>query len=132
MTKDLADLARSDVFDSRDVDERIKKLENDLEYRAVLDPDDAEAEDTQSMKDELKTLTEFRDEVGSGEYKYGMTFIADSHFKEYAEQVAEDIGAIDRDAAWPLSYIDWDAAADALKMDYSSITLDDYEFWYRS
>lgn len=125
MTKDLDDLARSDVFDSRDVDKRITELEFNIENRG-------DEEDALPLKDELKTLTEFRDEVGSGEYKYGITFIADSHFKEYAEQVAEDIGAIDRDAAWPLNYIDWDAAADALKMDYSSITLDDYEFWYRS
>jgi hypothetical protein len=125
MTKDLDDLARSDVFDSRDVDKRITELEFGIENRG-------DEEDALPLKDELKTLTDFRDDVDSREWKYGITFIAGAYFKDHAEQMAEDIGAIDRNAQWPLNHIDWDAAADALKMDYSSVELDGKEFWYRS
>lgn len=48
--------------------------------------------------------------------------VAEDDFEEYAEQLAEDIGAISSDAGWPLSYIDWSAAADALRIDYTTVT----------
>ena len=38
--------------------------------------------------------------------------------EEYAQDLAESIGAIDSDASWPLSYIDWERAARDLMMDY--------------
>lgn len=31
--------------------------------------------------------------------------------EEYAENLADDIGAIDGDAKWPMMYIDWERAA---------------------
>jgi hypothetical protein len=38
---------------------------------------------------------------------------------EWAEQMAEDIGAIDRNATWPKNHIDWEAAAqELLQSDY--------------
>jgi hypothetical protein len=45
--------------------------------------------------------------------------------------MAEDIGAIDRDAGWPLGFIDWDAAAAALKMDYTEVSIRGYDYWIR-
>lgn len=50
---------------------------------------------------------------------------------EYAETLAEDIGAIDRNAGWPLMHIDWEAAADALKMDYRQVDYDGVAYWMR-
>ena len=41
------------------------------------------------------------------------------------------MGAVPRDAGWPTSYIDWERAADALKMDYTSIEADGRTFWVR-
>lgn len=40
--------------------------------------------------------------------------------REFAEQFAEDIGAINEDPAWPYTCIDWDHAARELMYDYSS------------
>lgn len=60
------------------------------------------------------------------------TLIADWYFKDYAQDLAEDIGAIGSDLQWPLYHIDWDAAANDLKMDYWSVTIDGREFWGRS
>lgn len=39
--------------------------------------------------------------------------------EDFAQELAEDIGAIPDDAAWPNSYIDWERAARDLFMDYS-------------
>jgi len=59
---------------------------------------------------------------------YEPTLIPDDEFEDYAQELAEDIGAIDDDAGWPANHIDWEAAADALRMDYTTIAFkgDDY------
>lgn len=69
---------------------------------------------------------------GCSDWKYGEALIRDSYFATYAEELASDIGAIDRNAKWPLSHIDWEAAADELKMDYTAIDFDGVEYWIRS
>jgi hypothetical protein len=116
----LDDFRNADVFDSRDVIERIDEL------GAIEAPDEDEAA-------ELATLKAFADEAKGyvSDFDYGEGFIADDYFVTYAQELAEDIGAIDKDASWPLSYIDWSAAADALKMDYTSFELDGRTFWAR-
>jgi len=142
--KELSDFASDDVFDSRDMQARIDELESDIEDResddtsigAELDADALELmrEELEAMKDELAALIEFRDEVegyASDKFRDGITFIADDYFETYAEEYADDIGAIDRNASWPLSHIDWTAAADELKVDYTSVELDGNTFWYR-
>lgn len=119
-TQTLDDFRNADVFDSRDVIERIEELE------AVETPDDDEAA-------ELATLQAFAGEAGGyvADWRYGEAFIADSHFESYAMDLAEDIGAVATDATWPNSFIDWPAAADALKQDYTSFELDGRTFWAR-
>lgn len=55
---------------------------------------------------------------------YEPTLILESTFVLYAEQLAEEIGAVDSDASWPNTYIDWEAAAEALAMDYTEVEFD--------
>lgn len=106
-----------DVIDSRDVMARIDELEADEERD---EEDNAE----------LVALTGLAQQAeGSPDWTYGETLIRDSYFEDYARQLAEDIGAIKSDESWPLSYIDWDAAADALKMDYFSVDFDGVTYW---
>lgn len=57
------------------------------------------------------------------------TLIPEDEFEDYARDLAADIGAIDSDAGWPLSYIDWSAAADALQSDYTPITYQGTTYW---
>lgn len=110
-----------DIIDSRDVIERIEQL-NALED----DRDDDE-------NAELATLVALANEAeGYGDWAHGETLVRDSHFVEYAQQLADDIGAIDRNASWPLNHIDWEAAAEALKQDYSSVDFDGVTYWIRS
>lgn len=40
---------------------------------------------------------------------------------DYAQQLAEDIGAINENATWPNNCIDWDQAVRELKFDYSFV-----------
>jgi len=67
----------------------------------------------------------------SADWEYGTTLIRDSYFKEYAQDLAEEIGAIPSDAGWPNTCIDWDQATAELQMDYSSVTLAGIDYWIR-
>lgn len=110
-----------DVIDSRDIIERIGYLEG-LDER-----DEEEAE-------ELKGLQSFVEDMEGylPDWKYGEVVIRDTYFMDYARELAEDIGAINRDATWPNNHIDWDAACEALKQDYTSAELFGHTYWGRS
>lgn len=128
--QDLADLSREDVFDARDLVERLEEIEAE-----ILDDEGAVAEDAdEDLRDERNKLIELIDEIdrysGDGT-RYGTPLIAEWAFEDYARQLAEDIGAIDRDAGWPSGFIDWKRAAEALQQDYTSIDILGQEFWYR-
>lgn len=109
-----------DVIDSRDVIARIDDLQ-DLEV-----PD----EDEQT---ELAALLALQEEAEgySPDWKYGAVLIRDSYFKEYAQELADDIGAVDRNATWPANCIDWDEAARQLQQDYTSVEFDSVTYWVR-
>jgi hypothetical protein len=108
-----------DVIDSRDVIARIEELEADE------DRDEADTE-------ELAALKALADEADcSPDWPHGETLIRDSYFKEYAQDLADDIGAINRNANWPACCIDWDEAATMLQQDYMSVTFDGVDYWIR-
>jgi hypothetical protein len=62
---------------------------------------------------------------------YGVTLIPESGFQDYARELAEDIGAIDPQAGWPLHCIDWERAANELATDYTLIEYDGDSYYYR-
>lgn len=76
----------------------------------------------------------FDDDEGEGatDWMYGACFIREEYFEEYAQQLAEDIGTITPAASWPLTYIDWKAAAHALAQDYSSVSFLGYDYYVRA
>lgn len=123
------EISNSDDFiESRDIIERIDEL---LELKSSAEEDDDELDD--DYQQELDVLLDLKDQAeGCADWSCGETLIRNSYFEEYAEQLAEDIGAISRDLQWPLDHIDWEAAADALKMDYTSVDFDGVEYWIRS
>jgi hypothetical protein len=61
----------------------------------------------------------------------GAQLIRDSYFEDYAQELADDIGAIDSDAKWPLNCIDWTQAARELQQDYTSVEFGDVTYWVR-
>lgn len=111
-----------DIIDSRDVIERIAELE-DEDYGPL---DQAEAY-------ELDQLRALRDEASgyAADWEYGEALIRDSYFEDYARDLADDIGAIDKDATWPVCHIDWEAAAESLQMDYTSVEYMGETYWIR-
>lgn len=147
-----------DVIDSRDVIARIEELteersdlvtaldeareeRNDAEDSdedAIADLDGAVTDAFDALKDwdeenaaELEALTELaeRCEGYANDWKYGATLVRDSYFEDYAQELAEGIGAIDRDASWPYTCIDWERAARELRMDYTSVEFDGVTYW---
>ncbi|RJQ46850.1 MAG: hypothetical protein C4534_02050 [Gaiellales bacterium] len=55
-----------------------------------------------------------------------------NYFAEYARELAEDIGAISGDLQWPLDHIDWDAAAEQLKSDYTELEIEGSTYLFRT
>lgn len=134
---------RGGYIDSRDVIERLNELESaasegpsDLgcAYCGEGSMPDSEFESLCSdHADELRILRSFAEQgEGFSDWQYGETFIPDSDFTDHARELAEDIGAIHKDGEWPTLHIDWEAAADALRMDYMSIEVDGETYWGRA
>ncbi len=70
------------------------------------------------------------DEQWEGDW-YPVTLIRESHFTEYAQELADDIGAMTTGDKWPYTCIDWEQAARELKMDYSTVEYDGTTYFYR-
>lgn len=133
-----------DVIDSRDVIARIEELEGErdsfeIDAEILDEPDtigNVEVEWAIQNEDdakELKVLIELAEEAEgyASDWRYGETLIRDSYFEDYARDLAEDIGAIKENASWPNNYIDWEAASEALKLDYTSVEFDGVTYWVR-
>lgn len=115
-----------DVIDSRDVIERIAELEAERE----ADPAKFDASDEGAELAILKALA--TEGEGCADWEHGETLIRDSYFEDYAQELAEDIGAIKDNASWPYTCIDWKRAARELQQDYTSIEFDGVTYWVRS
>lgn len=110
----------SDMIDSRDVIERIETL------RGVenLPPECAE---------ELAALEALEQEAEgyAADWQHGEVLIRDSYFEEYAQELAEDIGAVKKGMAWPYTCIDWEQAAEELQRDYTAVSFGGVRYWIR-
>lgn len=116
-------------MDSEEIDTRIEELEEER----------AEAGDSrapgQGITPEHAALLKLRDEVvaavGEVGWGYGVEFYSADTFHIYARELAEDIGAVPNDGSWPLPFIDWEAAAKELSMDYSGVEFCGRIWYYR-
>lgn len=121
-----------DFIDSREIISRIAELEGydcaDEDARCGLYECPTCEE---SGRSELDALRKLQEQCDWGDWDYGATLIRDSYFTTYAQQFAEDIGAINSDASWPATCIDWDEAARELQMDYTSVDFAGETYWVR-
>lgn len=116
------DFTYSDArLDSRDLLDRLEELE-------ALDAPD---EDERAELDVLATLRDETEGYAGDSWRDGVFFVADWDWKNYAQELADEMGAIPKDYSWPASYIDWDAAARDLQMDYTSCEIEGATYWYR-
>lgn len=138
------------VLDSRDIISALEDLMNDAieEYAAWLDDEkEFSAEDGEFIDinddwlenefgyyDEIKVLQALcEDGEAFVDWEHGETLIHDSYFAQYAEDLAYDLGMVTGEMMdWPLRHIDWQAAAEELQQDYSTIDFDGQQYWIRS
>ena len=132
-----------DVLDSRDLQERIEELETELGAltedleAAEEENDEAAVRDAkhaiEEWKEEIDALTALKDYCWDSGWRYGIAFIAEDDFEEYAQDLASDLyGEEIRNAHWPFGCRDWEMAANALRQDYSSIDYRGTTYLFRS
>ena len=84
--------------------------------------------------DRLKAILELENDLG-GDLRLAQRdhsyFVHEDDFEEHARELADSTGAIDGDAGWPMSHIDWKGAARDLQMDYTSVDFDGTTYYYR-
>jgi hypothetical protein len=99
----------------------------------IASVDGADAFEDSSDWDEYRALKAFAEEAEGycSDWRHGETLIRDSYFETYAQELAEDIGAINANASWPNNCIDWEQAARELQTDYTSAEFDGVTYWFR-
>jgi antirestriction protein len=120
-----------EIIDSRDLLKELRDTLSDPHYDYSDEPDpevwaeldEQEQERVQALRDVLAELPESTVDSEHG-HSWGCTLIPEDQFEAYAQEFAEDIGAIKDDAQWPATCIDWEKAARELAMDYTSVELD--------
>lgn len=96
----------------------------------VMGLDDDETEELRVLEELLDDLKGYGgDHQWCGDW-YPVTLIRDDYFQEFAEEYANEAGDMPADS-WPHRHIDWEAAADELKQDYSTVDYDGAEYYYR-
>lgn len=112
------------ILDTRDLYVEMTELLEAAE-KGELEPYDSER---------LADLTNLDSQFShglKGQEMYDPIMIPEAEFTDYAEELARDIGAISDDYSWPTSFIDWEAAADHLKMDYWEVEFENTTFLLR-
>lgn len=151
-----------DIIDSRDIISRLDDLNSELESLkdeiteaeealAELDEDATEEEREQAAQDleeakealatwqddngdEHKALTALNEEGEDcvSDWPHGETLIREDYFTTYAEEIASDCCEMPRDLKWPFTHIDWEAAAEELKSDYTTLDFDGVTYYARA
>ena len=136
---------RADLETDRD-DAESEAQEDQPDTEAQSAADEAWAAADRALKawdednaEELKELAELIEELrgaGGGDHQwegdwFPSELIAEDDFEEYAEQLADDIGAVPSDAEWPLTCIDWEQAARELAQAYSSVDYQGKSYYWR-
>lgn len=146
MTKEISNT--DDMIDIRDVIARFEELRDERadlaseteDYTSVVQADakkdlaDWDKENGAELKILRALLEECKgnggDEKWQGDW-YPVGLIRDSYFQDYAQELADDIGAINKDQSWPNNCIDWERATRELQMDYTAIDFDGVTYWAR-
>ena len=125
---DLVDLSKCDYIDSRDVEELMEELEDEVEEIEIEDGDVDEITIENAFRLELEEL---RDEINSSEWQYGLLLIRESEFTGYCEEMLKDCGDLPQDIPSYIA-IDWEKTAENLSVDYSEVEINGVTFLYRA
>lgn len=135
---------RKDIIDSRDVIQRIQELkEQREEWIQEVEEDDTLSFDMSPEVDWHNANTDEGSELDALEalaaeasgyaldWEYGEALIRESYFTEYAQELAEECGMVNTDSTWPNNCIDWEEAAEELKIDYTAVDFDGVTYYIR-
>jgi len=129
-----------DIIDSADIIERIEELESEMEDYQLdnrckhlnLKSPSKKWKEWEGLEEYKILLNVAEQGEGYGDWEHGTSLIRDSYFREYAEEEAYDLGLVSRYGRWPVDCIDWERAAEDLKVDYTEIDFDGVTYWMRS
>jgi hypothetical protein len=135
LTTERSDLA-TDVDDANDARAELAEdaSEDEIEEAdgEITDAVDARTEWDDDYGDELKALQALADEASDycGDWTHGATLVRKSYFTDYCEELVKDIG--DLPSKIPdYIVIDWEATAENLKADYTSVEFDGVTYLVR-
>ena len=109
----------SDIFDSRDLLDELKTLDEEDGYD----------------KERIEMIDDLIEEVGRDNFEMGVTFIRENYWEQYCEDTAYDLGYLDGNSNGynPLSnYIDWQGWADAVAMDHNQTEFNGDTYYWRA
>jgi hypothetical protein len=129
----------SNIIRVDDIIDRIEEIESARQeyddyhnspgaWAAIDDGEVQELETLYSIMEDIKGAG--GDEQWRGDW-YPLTLIRESHFRDYAEELAVDCGMVNEQASWPNNCIDWELAARELKYDYTSTDIDGCTYYFR-
>lgn len=151
-------MQHQDIIDIRGIIERVEALREELAAHHEEEADqghhnltfeewlsavqsDANAAYAHPQWEEAKELSEAEELLseleGNGadhEWEgnwYPLTLIHEDYFTQYAQEWAEACGMIGKNDKWPYTCIDWYAAAEELKQDYSTVEFEGHTYYYR-
>lgn len=84
----------------------------------VLEDLGSEADAYCAWVDTFRPASDFGDDVDEFRDAYAGEWDSE---RDFAENLAEELGLLPREHTWPTSYIDWDQATRDLFMDYASV-----------
>lgn len=114
-------------INSLDVIKRIEWLNSELDNVKRVD------ERIVELSEELETLSAFAsDGEGLRGWSDGIDLINDGDMECYAKEYAQDLYGETALVEWPFMNIDWEQAADDLKLDMTCIEFDDTTFYTKA
>lgn len=125
-----------DRLDSRDLCDELAALEGTLPDGVTTEtpwrdlPADVDTDDLQRIRDIRALFDEITGYAGDRP-EDGIFLIREDAWEDYARELAEDCGMIPDGLNWPLTCIDWEQAARELAMDYTTVTFDGADWYYR-
>lgn len=128
-----------DTLDSNAILAKLQELleleeahEEDLENETNKTLRAAIKEELDETREEIEIWQQFEDYCQRGEQ-----FINEDYFVEYTKQLVRDCYEVPEEMdfnKWPWCHLqmDWEAAAEALQVDYSNVEVEDETYWVRS
>jgi antirestriction protein len=117
-----------DIIDSRDVIDRITDL---LALIADAEELDSVEPATDEERGELLALQSLAEQAsGTSDWEHGEALIRDSYFQTYARELADELDSAPAQT-WPYQHVDWEAAANELKQDYTPVEFAGVTYWIR-